>query len=366
MKSKVIDIVAGARPNYVKIAPIIRAMDQNVCIDKNIRYRLINTGQHYDPEMSTIFFTDLGIPEPNINFGVGSGSQADQTGRIMLEYEKVIQNERPSAVVVVGDVNSTMACAISASKCQVPVAHVEAGIRSGDMSMPEEINRVVTDRLSRWYFTTSEFADRNLYHEGCPRDNVFRVGNTMIDSLIANQSRFRMPSCTELAKLESRCYWVLTLHRPSNVDSFAKLLSAIRSISRSSGGLPIVFPVHPRTKKMLGCIEQIPPNVLVCDPLGYLEFMYLVRESIGVVTDSGGISEETTYFGLPCITLRENTERPETVSIGTNELVGASITKLELAMNQILDRKWKLGKIPELWDGLASKRIVDVLVKAVD
>lgn len=366
MHSKFLDIIAGARPNFVKIAPIIKELNEVSNGGANVGYRLIHTGQHYDYEMSTQFFEDLGLPKPCVNLGVGSGSQAEQTARLMVEYERVIHRSRPSLTMVVGDVNSTMACAITAAKCQVPVAHVEAGIRSRDMAMPEEVNRIVTDRLSRWLFTTSEFADNNLFNEGCPKEQVFRVGNTMIDSLIANQSRFRPNLNVQLNNLQKSRYWVVTLHRPNNVDSPLNLLKTLTAIEESAGNIPIIFPIHPRTKKVLETVKKIPDGFILSDPLGYLEFMHLVKNSIGVVTDSGGISEETTFFGIPCITLRESTERPETVTIGTNELVGVNSDKIRRAMECVIKRNWKVGRVPELWDGLSSKRIVKNLVELID
>lgn len=353
-----IDIIAGARPNFMKIAPIIRALDARRAEGGPLGYRLVHTGQHYDARMSGDFFTQLGIPEPHVNLEVGSGSQAEQTAAIMTRYEKLLLQQRADLCLVVGDVTSTMACAIAAQKLCVPVAHVEAGIRSGDWSMPEEINRMVTDAITNWFFTTSEIANRNLRAAGVGEERIFFVGNTMIDTLLANLDRLRPPPFWAELNLIPGQYFVLTLHRPANVDrgdAFTRMLSAIGSGTR---GLPVVFPVHPRTAKTLREVSQLPRNLCLVDPQPYLEFNYLVRHAKGVITDSGGITEETTVLGVPCMTLRDNTERPETVSVGTNELIGTDPARLEPALDRLFAGKWKRGGIPDKWDGRTGERIV--------
>ncbi len=356
-----IDIIAGARPNFMKIAPILRALDARKTQGGSLRYRLIHTGQHYDARMSGDFFEQLGIPAPDVNLEVGSGTQAEQTAAIMTRYETLLLEARSALCLVVGDVNSTMACAITAQKMGVPVAHVEAGIRSGDWSMPEEINRMVTDAISNWFFTTSETADENLRRAGVEDGRIFFVGNTMIDTLLANLDRLRRPAFWSELKLIDGGYFVLTLHRPNNVDmsgSFAKLLMVIGEETR---GMPVVFPVHPRTAKALQALANLSPNIRMVDPQSYLEFNYLVKHARAVITDSGGITEETTVMGVPCLTLRDNTERPETVSIGTNELIGTDPALLKPALDRLFAGEWKQGKIPEKWDGRTAERIVAAL-----
>lgn len=353
-----IDIIAGARPNFMKIAPIIRALDARRAEGGPLGYRLVHTGQHYDARMSGDFFTQLGIPEPHVNLEVGSGSQAEQTAAIMTRYEKLLLQQRADLCLVVGDVTSTMACAIAAQKLCVPVAHVEAGIRSGDWSMPEEINRMVTDAITNWFFTTSEVANRNLRAAGVGEERIFFVGNTMIDTLLANMDRLRPPPFWDDLNLTPGHYFVLTLHRPANVDrgdAFTRMLSAIGSGTR---GLPVVFPVHPRTAKTLREVSQLPSNLCLVDPQPYLEFNYLVRHAKGVITDSGGITEETTVLGVPCMTLRDNTERPETVSVGTNELIGTDPARIAPALDRLFAGEWKRGGIPDKWDGHTGERIV--------
>lgn len=358
---KRIDIIAGARPNFMKIAPIIAALTEAERCGGALRYRLIHTGQHYDRAMSGSFFEELGIPDPDINLEVGSGTQAEQTAGIMVGYEKVLLKERSDLCLVVGDVTSTMACSIAARKLGVPVAHVEGGIRSGDWTMPEEINRVVTDSITNWFFTTSETANENLRRAGVTDDRIFFVGNTMIDTLLKNVPRLRPPACWESMKLESQRYFVITLHRPANVDGEQHLLRLLHTIAEGTQGLPIIFPVHPRTAKNLREAGNQLPSMHYIDPLGYLEFNYLVKEAKGVITDSGGITEETTVLGVPCLTLRDNTERPETVTIGTNELIGTDPKKLPPALSKLMMGQWKKGAIPPLWDGKAAERIVGQL-----
>lgn len=356
-----IDIIAGARPNFMKIAPIIKALDRRMAEGGVLRYRLVHTGQHYDARMSGDFFEQLGIPQPDVNLEVGSGTQAEQTGAVMARYETLLISAPSSLCLVVGDVTSTMACAITAQKLNVPVAHVEAGIRSGDWSMPEEINRMVTDAISHWFFTTSEVANANLRRAGVTDDRILFVGNTMIDTLLANLPRLQKPSFFDEKGLQADGYFVTTLHRPANVDkgdSFAQLLVAIGEATR---GLPVVFPVHPRTAKTLRDLCDVPSNILLVDPQPYLEFNYLVKNAKAVITDSGGITEETTVMGVPCLTLRDNTERPETVTIGSNELIGTNPAALKPALDKLFAGQWKKGGIPDKWDGKAGQRIVTEL-----
>ena len=358
---KLIDIIAGARPNFMKIAPIIRALEAGKRVGGRLDYRLVHTGQHYDARMSGDFFTQLGIPEPHVNLEVGSGTQAEQTAAIMVGYEKLLLGRRSHLCLVVGDVTSTMACAIAAQKLCVPVAHVEAGIRSGDWTMPEEINRMVTDAITNWFFTTSEVANQYLRRTGAAEEQIHFVGNTMIDTLLANRERLRPPSFWRDLGLQAGGYFVATLHRPANVDArdgFARLLAALGEATR---GLPVVFPVHPRTAKTLREVGSVPGNICLVEPQPYLEFNYLVKHAKAVITDSGGITEETTVMGVPCITLRDSTERPETVTIGTNELIGTDPAGLKPALDRLFAGQWKRGGIPALWDGHAGERIVAVL-----
>lgn len=358
-----IDLIAGARPNFMKIAPIIEAIEAASVEGKEISYRLVHTGQHYDKKMSGSFFEELGIPDPHINLEAGGGTQAEQTANIMIRYEKVLMEERPDLVLVVGDVTSTMACSITAKKLNnIKVAHVEGGIRSGDLGMPEEINRMVTDAITDYFFTTSETANKNLKKIGVDEGRIFFVGNTMIDTLLKNRSKFIQPPIWNELKLESGKYIVMTLHRPANVDEEGKLKELIDEIINSSHGLPLVFPVHPRTAKVLEHIGIVHPKLYMVEPLGYLEFNYLVEHSKAVVTDSGGITEETTVMGIPCMTLRDNTERPETISEGTNELLSTNPKAIKPAMDRLFSGDWKKGTIPELWDGHAAQRIVERLL----
>jgi UDP-N-acetylglucosamine 2-epimerase (non-hydrolysing) len=358
-----ITIVAGARPNFMKIAPIISAIDKKKTEGVAISYRLVHTGQHYDKNLSDTFFEELNIPYPDKNLDVKSGSQAEQTGAIMIGFEKELMEFACDLVMVVGDVTSTMACTIVAKKEGVMVAHVEAGIRSGDMRMPEEINRIVTDSLTDYFFTTSTHANDNLHFLGVSNSQIYFVGNVMIDTLLKNESRLVAPSIWTDFQLKSKKYFVLTLHRPSNVDEELQLKSLVAKIVKESKGLPIIFPVHPRAKKLLEKLDLSFKNLHFVEPLGYLHFNYLVKHALGVLTDSGGITEETTVMNVPCITLRENTERPETCEIGTNVLVGKNFDKIEIAMQKIHSGNWKSGLIPELWDGHAADRIVNHLVE---
>lgn len=354
-----IDIIAGARPNFMKIAPIIEAIEKAQEADVNISFRLIHTGQHYDKNMSDNFFEQLGIPQPDVNLEVGSGTQAEQTGNIMMRYEKVIMDQKPDLTLVVGDVTSTMACSITAKKFNIKVAHVEAGIRSGDLTMPEEINRMVTDSITDYFFTTSETANNNLRKSGIGDNSIFFVGNTMIDTLLKQMPRFKKPEIWNELALVKQEYFVMTLHRPANVDQEYKLKALMDAIIKSSQGLPLLFPVHPRTAKNLERIGISAPNLHMIEPLDYLQFNYLVQYAKAVITDSGGITEETTVMNVPCMTLRDNTERPETCSIGTNELIGTNPAAIAPAFEKLFSGNWKKGKIPERWDGHTSERIID-------
>lgn len=363
--TRLVDLIAGARPNFMKIAPIIDALNAAESKGGHLRYRLIHTGQHYDETMSGGFFEQLGIPAPDINLEVGSGTQAEQTGNIMVRYEKVLLKRASDACLVVGDVTSTLACSIAARKLGIPVAHVEGGIRSGDWSMPEEVNRVATDAITNWFFTTSETANLNLRKAGVEDARIFFVGNTMIDTLLKQLPHLRAPSFWRELALEPSRYFVLTLHRPANVDQSHQLLRLLHAIAHGTGGMPVVFPVHPRTAHNLRQIEGEIPGLHYVDPQGYLEFNYLVKHAKGVITDSGGITEESTVMGIPCLTLRDNTERPETVTIGTNELVGTDPRNLAPALARLLAGAWKRGGVPEKWDGQTAPRIVAAMERLV-
>lgn len=355
-------LVAGARPNFMKIAPIIRAIKAwNFVNEKQLDYSLVHTGQHFDAIMSQTFFIELEIPEPDINLHAGGGTQAEQTAAIMLRFEAYLKEHPTDLVLVVGDVTSTLACSIVAQKAHVKVAHIEGGIRSNDWTMPEEINRLVTDAISNYFFTTSETANVNLIQSGKSEDSIFFVGNTMIDTLLHQRSRFRQPDFWTHLKLEKGNYFVLTLHRPNNVDDSEKLVLWLKTIAENVGEFKVVFPVHPRTKKMLEKIEFTDDSIYFVEPQGYLNFNYLVENSKGVITDSGGITEETTVMGIPCITLRNSTERPETVTIGTNELIGDQPQNLPLYLQRLVANQWKIGEIPQLWDGKTAERIVEII-----
>lgn len=358
-----ITIIAGARPNFIKIAPIIKAIEKKQTEGKDISYRLVHTGQHYDKNLSDTFFEELNIPLPNVNLEVKSGSQAEQTAAIMIAFEKELLQNPCDLVLVVGDVNSTMACAIVAKKLNTKVAHVEAGIRSGDWSMPEEINRIVTDSITDYFFTTSTWASENLLKYGAKDNQISFVGNVMIDTLYQNIDRITKPYFWEEFLLSSGNYIVLTLHRPSNVDEENSLVQLLLGIDEMTNDKKVIFPIHPRTKAILGEQNLNLKNIFFVDPQGYLNFMYLIKNSFAVITDSGGISEETTVLGIPCFTLRNNTERPETISVGTNHLVGTSIENLRKTYTDFLQNKTKKMGIPELWDGKASERIIDILLQ---
>ena len=352
-------IIAGARPNFMKIAPIIHAIQKAQNDGKEIHYRLVHTGQHYDQKMSETFFEELNT---DINLGCGGGTQAEQTAHIMVEFEKELIAHPCDLVLVVGDVTSTMACSIVAKKLNTKVAHVEAGIRSWDLTMPEEINRMVTDTLTDLFFTTSKTANTNLCKLGVKPEQIHFVGNVMIDTLMANFNRLRKPVFLDRLNLKKQQFFVLTLHRPNNVDEAEKLKALMDEIIANVHSLPIIFPIHPRTAKIFSELGISAPNLYIVEPLGYLEFNYLVRDSKAVITDSGGITEETTVMGVPCITLRDNTERPETCSIGTNELIGTNPKAIKPILDKLFLGHWKEGGIPELWDGHAAERIVKVLL----
>ena len=402
-----ITLIAGARPNFMKIAPLIKAIQAAEAAGKDIHYRLVHTGQHYDKNMSDTFFEERGIPMPDVNLGCGGGTQAEQTANIMVAFEKELMQNPTDLVLVVGDVTSTMACSIVAKKLNTKVCHVEAGIRSWDLTMPEEINRMVTDSLADYMFTTSEVANKNLVLSGCSLENgasaysleakgerqnakgeelpileeeqyafkrikqrVWWVGNVMIDTLLANRSRFRRPQVFDELGLEEKNYIVMTMHRPANVDEETHLKALMEQIITNVHGLPIIFPIHPRTAKIFynlwGNEEQLKalfPNLHIVAPMGYLEFNYLVERAKAVVTDSGGITEETTVMGVPCITLRDNTERPETCTVGTNELIGTDPAAVKPALDLLFSGQWKKGAIPPLWDGHTAERIVEILLE---
>ena len=345
--------VVGARPNFMKAAPVMRALDER----QQVRQSLVHTGQHYDANMSDIFFTQLDIPAPDVNLEVGSGSHARQTAEIMSRLEPVLLERRPDIVLVYGDVNSTVAAALVCSKLLIRVGHVEAGLRSFDSSMPEEINRIVTDRLANLLFTPSEDGDENLQREGVAPEKIYRVGNVMIDSLI------RLLPCAIRCPengLPER-YALVTLHRPSNVDDRATLNSILDSLLKVSERLDVIFPVHPRTRQRIAEFGADGARIHLLDPLPYIEFLALQRRATVVITDSGGIQEETTYLGVPCLTLRSNTERPVTVTAGTNTLIGPDNGKLHSELAKILEGKAKSGTIPPLWDGHAGERIAEIL-----
>ena len=388
-----VTLIAGARPNFMKIAPIIRAIKAAEAAGKDMHYRLVHTGQHYDKNMSDTFFEELGIPQPDVNLGCGGGTQAEQTAHIMVAFEQYLMANPCDLVLVVGDVTSTMACSIVAKKLNTKVCHVEAGIRSWDLTMPEEINRMVTDSLADYMFTTTDIADRNLLRQGavyaeewqpeqvvlghdrCPQ-RVWRVGNVMIDTLLKNMPRFRKPAVYDELGLQEGKYVVMTMHRPANVDEETHLRALMEQIITNVHGEPIVFPILPRTAKIFyglwgtatdsveesrAALHKVFPNLYIVDPMGYLEFNYLVQHSRAVVTDSGGITEETTVMGVPCITLRDNTERPETCTVGTNELIGTNPAAVKPALDRLYAGEWKKGAIPELWDGHAAEGIVEIL-----
>lgn len=361
-----ISIIAGARPNFMKIAPIIHAIETAQQKGNEITYRLVHTGQHYDEKMSQTFFDELNIPYPDVNLECGGGTQAEQTAKIMVRFEKELIENPCDMIIVVGDVTSTMACSIVAKKLNTKVAHVEAGIRSWDLTMPEEINRMVTDSLADYFFTTTEIANKNLRSFGIPEDRIFFVGNVMIDTLLANMDRFKKPLEYDELGLEQGKYFVLTMHRPGNVDEAEKLKRTMEEITKNVHGMPIVFPIHPRTAKIFKDLGIEADNLKVIEPQGYLEFNYLVKNCFCVITDSGGITEETTVMHVPCMTLRDNTERPETCEIGTNKLIGTNPDNIKPALDKLFAGEWQKGDVPELWDGHTAERIIQIILKEFD
>jgi len=349
--------VVGARPNFMKIAPIVYELKK-----RGIPNILVHTGQHYDNNMSKVFFEELELPQPDIYLGIGSDTHARQTARIMIAFEDICRQYHPNLVIVVGDVNSTLAAALTAAKLSIPVAHVEAGLRSFDRSMPEEINRIIVDHISEILFTTEPSANENLLREGIDPDRIFYVGNCMIDTLIKYIQLAEQRAPWKMFNLEPGNYALLTLHRPSNVDNFEALKLLITVINDISSYLPILFPVHPRTQQRLKQWSiSVAPSVKLTEPLPYLTFLGLMAKAKFVLTDSGGVQEETTFLNIPCLTLRQNTERPITCIIGTNRLVGYDPEKIRESVELILNGKWPSGQRPPLWDGRASQRIVDVI-----
>ena len=359
-------LVAGARPNFMKIAPIVRALQAQDALS----FKIIHTGQHYDREMNDVFFEELGIPQPDIFMGAGGGSHGQQTAKIMVAFEELCQAERPAAVLVVGDVNSTLACSIAAKKLNIPVAHVEAGLRSGDMTMPEEINRLVTDSITDWFFVTEPSAVTHLQREGKPESSIHYVGHVMVDNVLYQAEKL---TGTDTSGYETAAfkaartegggrYGVVTLHRPSNVDDgamMARIGGALREIAEE---LPLVFPVHPRTRANLAAFGiDLGPNITLVGPQAYMAFLNLWKDAAVVLTDSGGLQEETTALGVPCITIRENTERPVTVDEGSNVLVGTDPARIVAEARKVLKGEGKQGRRPHLWDGKAAERIVAVL-----
>lgn len=347
-----VDIICGARPNFVKVARLIKNL-------KKIKYRLIHTGQHYDYNMSRVFFEELEIPKPDYNLNAKSGSHAEQTAKIMINYEKLVNKEKPYICVVVGDVNSTLACSIVAKKNNIKLAHIEAGLRSYDHLMPEEINRLVTDSITDYYFTTSEQATKYLKKFCDNKRNVFFVGNIMIDSLVFALKKIKNKKLS-IKQTISNKYFLLTLHRPSNVDCEKRFNIFLQKLNQIIQNEKVIFPVHPRVLSKIKNKKKL-KNIIFIDPQPYLKFIYLLKNSIGVITDSGGITEEATFLKKPCITLRENTERPETIKIGSNVIVGNNIQLLKKMIKKVSGGKWKKMKVPRKWDGKTALRISKIL-----
>ena len=357
--------IVGTRPNFIKLSALIDEIKNH-----KIGHILVHTGQHYDKGMSKLFFDDLKLPMPDVNLGVGSGSYGEQTGQIMAKLEKVLIQEKPDLVIVVGDVNSTFAGALVAKQLGIKVAHVEAGLRSFDMAMPEEINRILTDRISDFLFTTEESANRNILNEGIPKEKIFFAGNVMIDTLLKHKKKSEKSKILEKLKIDKKDYAVLTLHRPSNVDAkknFENIISILESVQKQ---IKVVFPVHPRTRKNIDIFSlsnkiKNMRNLMLTEPLGYIDFLCMMTNSRFVLTDSGGIQEETTALGVPCVTLRNNTERPVTVKEGTNVLVSTNKAKVMKACSGLVKGKPIKGKIPKFWDGKAAKRIIEIIIKEI-
>jgi UDP-N-acetylglucosamine 2-epimerase (non-hydrolysing) len=366
--SKLIYLVAGARPNFMKIAPIVRALQAQQALS----FKIIHTGQHYDREMNDVFFEELGIPQPDVFMAAGGGSHAQQTAKIMVGFEELCMAERPAAVLVVGDVNSTLACSIVAKKLAIPVAHVEAGLRSGDMAMPEEINRLVTDSISDWFFVTEPSAVEHLRREGKAESAIHYVGHVMVDNVLYQADKLTRADTTDFETSAFKAarqeqggrYGVVTLHRPSNVDdatNFTRIAGALREIAEE---LPLVFPVHPRTRANLDKFGiDLGPNITLAGPQAYMAFLNLWKDAAVVLTDSGGLQEETTALGVPCVTIRENTERPVTVEEGSNVLAGTDPAKIVAEARKVLRGEGKQGRRPHLWDGKAAERIVAILAR---
>ncbi len=347
----------------MKISPIIKAIENLQTQKTPISYRLIHTGQHYNTNLSDTFFAELQIPQPNLNLNIKSGSQAEQTAGIMIAFEKELTENRPDFVLVVGDVTSTMACAIVTKKANIALIHVEAGIRSGDLTMPEEINRIVTDSITDYFFTTSEKASENLLKSGHSKENIFFVGNVMIDTLLQNLEKIEKPIFWDEINLVPKEYYLLTLHRPSNVDESSSFIELLKQITEYAAGIPIIFPVHPRTQQILAQTKNVVENLHLVEPQGYLNFIYLLKNCKAILTDSGGITEEASILNVPCITFRDSTERPETIVLGTNLLVGNNKKKISDAFQNLKNNNWKKSENIPLWDGKASERIVSHLLK---
>lgn len=360
-------LVAGARPNFMKIAPIVRALQAS----NQLLFKIIHTGQHYDHDMNAVFFDELGIPAPDLFMAAGGGSHAEQTGKIMVGFERLCSTARPDAVLVVGDVNSTLACTIVAKKMGIPVGHVEAGLRSGDMSMPEEINRLVTDSIADWFFVTEPSGVAHLLREGKPASSIHYVGHVMVDNVLFQAGKLAQMDTTAFDgagfKAAYPRYGVVTLHRPSNVDDPAALASVAGALREIAAQLPLIFPVHPRTRARLDQYHiDLGPHVTLVGPQGYMAFLNLWRDAVLVLTDSGGLQEETTALGVPCITMRTTTERPVTVEEGSNVLAGTDPAAIVGAARQILRGEGKQGRRPHLWDGLAAERIVAILARTLE
>jgi UDP-N-acetylglucosamine 2-epimerase (non-hydrolysing) len=361
---KIISVV-GARPNFMKMAPVHKAFKKRSeeCCLKLVQHLICHTGQHYDKNMSKVFFDDLELPKPDFYLSVGSGSHAEQTAKVMIEFEKVLINEKPDLIIVYGDVNSTVACSLVAAKMGIKVAHVESGLRSFDRTMPEEINRIITDHIANYLFVTEKSGLLNLKNEGIADDKIFFVGNTMIDSLVAYLPRIDKSNILSDFSLSPFDFILVTLHRPSNVDEKEKLEKIIDILNELSDRRKIIFPVHPRTRDMINTLDfSINNNLILTKPIGYIDFLALMKNAELIITDSGGIQEESTFLGVQCITLRDNTERPSTVEVGTNVLCGTDLSNLQKAISDLNNGNQKNGNIPELWDGKAAERIADIIL----